>query len=123
MQHLERHGAIDANQVVLAQRLAAIGHLILNNDMHMGNLSFLLSNEGPPLSIAPVYDMTPMRWVPSTTGGLVPPLQSEPVFKVDDSEALAIAYEIWNETARHDLVSNEWRAWSAQRAQQIRSRF
>jgi serine/threonine protein kinase HipA of HipAB toxin-antitoxin module len=122
MQHLERHGAIDADQVVLAQRLAAIGHLILNNDMHMGNLSFLLSNEGPPLSLAPVYDMTPMRWVPSTTGG-VPPLQSEPVFKVDDSEVLAIACEIWNETARHDLVSDPWRAWSAERAQQIRGRF
>jgi HipA-like C-terminal domain len=119
MEHLQRHGAINTDQVVLARRLAAIGHLILNNDMHMGNLSFLLSNDEPSLSIAPVYDMTPMRWVPSTTGSLVPPLQQEPVAMVDDSEALAIAYEIWNETARHELVSDEWREWSGRRAQQI----
>jgi hypothetical protein len=119
-QHLQRQDVIDSDQVALAQRLAAIGHLILNNDMHMGNLSFLISNDGSPLlAIAPVYDMAPMRWVPSATSGVVPALQSEPVPKIDDPEALTIAYEIWIETARHELASDEWREWSAHRAQQI----
>ena len=38
----------------------------------------------------------------------------------NDREAMVIAAEIWEETSRRDLATDECRKWSAQRAQQIR---
>jgi len=119
--HLERLGVVDASQLQLTEHLATIGHLLLNNDMHMRNLSFLVGDGWPhALTLSPVYDMTPMRWVPSAKTGLVPPLQEEPVIATDDIDAKLIAAEIWEDTARHALVSDEWRSWAASRAEQVR---
>lgn len=118
--HLERWGAVDIEQLRLTEHLATIGHLLLNNDMHMRNLSFLVGDDSSHLlTVAPVYDMTPMRWAPSATTGAVPPLQEEAVFATDDGEAKRIAFEIWEDTTRHPLVSEEWRSWAAARAEQI----
>lgn len=50
------------------------GKLITNGDMHLGNLSFHVSEKaaGPtPLELAPAYDMPPMRYAP-LSGGEVP---------------------------------------------------
>jgi hypothetical protein len=119
--HLERLGVVDAGQLQRTEHLATIGHLLLNNDMHMRNLSFLVEDQGPhPFTLSPVYDMTPMRWAPSATTGNVPVLQEEPVIATDDVQAMLIVAEIWEDTARHDLVSDEWRSWAASRAGQIR---
>lgn len=118
--HLERLGVIDAVQLQRTEHLATIGHLLLNNDMHMRNLSFMVSDGPHPLTVSPVYDMTPMRWSPSAVTGAVPMLQEEPVIATDDIEAKRIAAEVWEETARHALVSDEWRSWASHRAGQIR---
>lgn len=119
--HLERLGIVDAEQGRLTEHLATIGHLLLNNDMHMRNLSFLVTDGWPyALTLSPAYDMTPMRWVPSAKTGSVPALQEEPVIATGDTEAKLIASEIWGETARHPLASHEWRSWAASRAEQIR---
>lgn len=118
--HLERLGVVDAKQLERTERLATIGHLLLNNDMHMRNLSFLVGDGWPyPLTVSPVYDMTPMRWAPVGTG-TAPALHEESVIATDDAEAKLIAAEIWEGTAGHDLVSDEWRSWAARRAEQIR---
>lgn len=123
-EHLQRAGALHEEDVTRVQHIAAIGHLLLNTDMHMGNLSFIVGIGWPyPLRVAPVYDMTPMRWVPTGARNVVPPLAQEPLFKTEDSEALVIAAEIWEETSRRDLATDEWREWSRQRAQQIRERL
>ena len=121
VQHLARRGVIDARAVEQATHLATIGHLLLNNDMHMGNLSFIVGHGWPhPFTVAPMYDMAPMRWVPSVVARVVPALQEEPIIATGDREAVRIAAEIWEATALHDLVSEEWRRWAADRAQQIR---
>lgn len=48
-------------------RLHCFGELIANTDMHWGNVSFFLP-EHSPYPLAPVYDMLPMRFRPSSTG-------------------------------------------------------
>jgi hypothetical protein len=46
-------------------RLWHFGRLIANSDMHEGNLAFVPGEEGgPPLALAPAYDMLPMLYAP-----------------------------------------------------------
>lgn len=119
-EHLNRRGAIDIHQVARTKRLANIGHLVAHTDMHMGNLSFLLSSDfDPQLSVAPAYDMAPMRWVPSSNTGSVPELVQEAPPRVDDREAVAIAREVWEVVAQHELVTPEWAEWADTRARQL----
>ncbi|MDQ8208272.1 HipA domain-containing protein [Coraliomargarita sp. SDUM461003] len=47
-----------------------LGELIANTDMHWGNLSFFLPEQSP-YPLAPVYDMLPMRFRPSSTGEVI----------------------------------------------------
>lgn len=121
VEHLYRRGAIDVEQVARTQRLANIGHLVAHTDMHMGNLSFLLSSDSRPLlSVAPAYDMAPMRWAPSPTTGVVPTLVKEAPPRVDDYEARAIAHEVWEVVANHNEVTPEWAAWAKDRARHLK---
>jgi len=60
------HG-LSQDAVSQVARLWWFGRLIANTDMHEGNLSFR-----PGLSLAPAYDMLPMRYAP-LRGGEVPP--------------------------------------------------
>ncbi len=48
----------------------AFGRLIANEDMHNGNLSFFLADDFS-LTLAPVYDMLPMRFAPTVHGEVV----------------------------------------------------
>lgn len=124
VEHLRRRGAVGDEQVDQARHLAAIGHLLANTDMHMGNLSFLLADGADPLlSIAPAYDMAPMRWVPGATSGRVPALEPEAIPNVGDRDAIVVARDIWEETARHELVTPAWAEWANHRAQQLKERL
>lgn len=76
----------DAQQVGL---LWAFGNLIGNCDMHNGNLSFLLK-EGPPYSLAPCYDMTPMSFAPSSAGRLPQTIREVNLHN-------AISHSLWKE--------------------------
>ena len=124
VEHLVRRGVLDTPALPQAQHLATIGHLLLNNDMHMGNLSFIVGDGWPfPLTIAPVYDMTPMHWIPSIKTRVVPALKREPVYGTTDTQAMTIVAEIWEETSHREMATAEWRAWAADRAEQIRARM
>ncbi|MBH1971578.1 type II toxin-antitoxin system HipA family toxin YjjJ [Moraxellaceae bacterium AER2_44_116] len=48
----------------------AFGRLIANEDMHNGNISFFLADDFA-LSLAPIYDMLPMCFAPTTHGEVV----------------------------------------------------
>ena len=48
----------------------AFGRLIANEDMHNGNISFFLADDFS-LSLAPIYDMLPMCFAPTTHGEVV----------------------------------------------------
>ncbi len=67
--HLVIDGQIRPEAADGANLLWAFGTLIGNSDMHSGNLSFV-AEQGPPCSIAPAYDMTPMAFAPRSGGGI-----------------------------------------------------
>jgi hypothetical protein len=74
---LSKKGKLSANDAATAQDVLQFGRLIGNTDMHSGNLSLYV--EGASLqkilegqfSLAPVYDMLPMRWRPDVALGLI----------------------------------------------------
>jgi hypothetical protein len=60
-----------------------------------------------------------IRFDRTGTSGRVPALEPEAIPQVDDREALIVAREIWEETARHELVTPAWAAWANDRAKQL----
>lgn len=70
---------ISAQDYQTILQMYAFGRLIANEDMHNGNLSFFLADDFS-LSLAPVYDMLPMRYAPTIQGEVIarPPRLIEP---------------------------------------------
>ncbi|OIN90367.1 MAG: hypothetical protein AUJ20_14870, partial [Comamonadaceae bacterium CG1_02_60_18] len=73
---LARRGKLGAHEATQLQTLLQFGHLIGNTDMHSGNASLFVAgaslkeiNQGN-LSLAPVYDMLPMRYKPDLLLGM-----------------------------------------------------
>jgi hypothetical protein len=70
-------GKLSATDAAKAHDLLQFGRLIGNTDMHSGNLSLYAQGSSlrqilrGQLSLAPVYDMLPMRWRPDHALGLV----------------------------------------------------
>ena len=69
---LRNDGWLAAEDAARLARLGWFGALIGNTDMHLGNVSLHLGDTRP-LSLAPVYDMLPMRWRPAATGEMLRP--------------------------------------------------
>ena len=93
-------------------KVFAFGRLIANEDMHNGNLSFFLADDFS-LSLAPVYDMLPMRFVPTTHGEVV-----ERDIKI--AQATHLTQDVWlqvsewarfywQQVANHPQISVEFR--------------
>ena len=82
-------------------RIWHFGQLIGNTDMHEGNLSFR-----PGLSLAPVYDMLPMKYAP-VRGVELPEREFVPRLPLPDETAL------WTEAAHAAIVF--WEAAGADR--------
>jgi hypothetical protein len=62
---------LPANQSAMVRVIYDFGHLIGNSDMHFGNLSLWApSSAQAKFSLAPIYDMLPMRWRPDGFLGL-----------------------------------------------------
>ncbi len=91
----------DAAAIALVQRF---GNWIGNNDMHFGNLSLIAStpdavNTGH-FTLAPVYDMLPMRYRPDATAGSLDTLPFTPTIGIPGEEkietlARALAQRFW----------------------------
>ena len=112
---LHQNGWLSAETVGQVTLIWWFGRLIANSDMHDGNLSF-----HPGLTLAPVYDMLPMRYAPHR-GGEVPPQTYEPALPLP-TEALewrraaqaAIAY--WARCAADTRISADFQAICAENA-------
>ncbi len=100
-----------------AERAAALlqfGRLIGNTDMHAGNLG--LRVEAGDLArgrftLAPVYDMLPMRWRPDAlTGGAADYTPFEPDPASLAGPAAGPAHAWWDALSRHERVSRAMRA-------------
>ena len=92
-----------------AAALLAFGRLIGNSDMHSGNLSLFVELEDLAkgrFTLAPVYDMLPMRWRPNPVLGEAPDYTP---FEVDayaaTTGAACPAHEFWQRLAKSKKVS------------------
>ena len=93
--------------------LLAFGRLIGNSDMHSGNLALFVAL--PDLlkgrfTLAPAYDMLPMRWRPNPSLGGNPDYAAfEPDAASLSSPAAAIARDYWAALAEHADLSRALR--------------
>lgn len=109
--HLVRDGWLDE---VNAHRLRVIswfGLLIGNSDMHLGNAALHLADQRP-LSLAPVYDMLPMRFRPANSGEIVERRYEialpAPEQKTDWLEAAPMARKFWRRIADEPRISRQF---------------
>jgi hypothetical protein len=123
-----QHWAATAQALVRQQRLPAeagpqveallrFGRLIGNSDMHFGNLSLWVQPgevAAGRFTLAPVYDMLPMRWRPDVqTGALdLSPFSPEPMDL--QSPARPVAQALWARAADHPGLSAAFRRLALQ---------
>lgn len=104
---------IDAKSASAMRKIWFFGKLIVNTDMHGGNLSFSLAASGK-LEPCPIYDMLPMRYAP-LRGGEVPELVIEnqyiplPGNEEDFSMASHAATEFWKVVSADNEISETFR--------------
>jgi HipA-like C-terminal domain len=118
-----QHWAATSTALVQQRRLPApaaaqvralqqFGRLIGNTDMHFGNLSLRVAL--PDLAhgrftLAPMYDMLPMRWRPNTHSGELSLLPFTPEPADLQSAARPVALEFWRRCAQSLDLSDEFR--------------
>lgn len=94
-------------------QLYCFGQLIANTDMHFGNLSFFLPDEAP-YPLAPVYDMLPMHFRPSSTGEVVErtfePKLPKPEDQVIWLEMYPHAITYWQQVQQCAEISSDFKA-------------
>lgn len=105
------------------QTLYAFGQLIGNTDMHFGNLGVIVDSPTAiakgRMTLAPCYDMLPMRFAPAPHGDLyLTPFSNElsatlPITVTQTARALA--QDFWRRLAREDAASEAWRRFAAER--------
>ncbi|MFT4266153.1 MAG: type II toxin-antitoxin system HipA family toxin YjjJ [Xenophilus sp.] len=104
---------VDGALLSAVTRLWWYGRLIANTDMHLGNLALEPDGRGR-FSLAPAYDMLPMRYAP-LAGGEVPTPGPEFALPLPDQrtawfEACAAALAFWGGAATDARVSSGFRA-------------
>jgi hypothetical protein len=120
--NLWRGGWISREDATTLTTLYWFGALIANDDMHLGNVSFV-RRERHPLALAPAYDMLPMRYRPAATGEIVarpfnPPLPP-PTDLTEWSHARAAASECWQRIAAEARVSDSFREIARENAARL----
>jgi len=90
------------------QQLNMFGRLIGNTDMHLGNLSFTISDDGKQFELLPLYDMLPMAlmprndFIPDSINCTKPSFCSEKVFHS--------AQVFWQSVLEHKLISDDMKS-------------
>ncbi len=109
-----------AADVECIERISAFGHLIANTDMHPGNLGLhhdTAAREGyGQFTLAPVYDMLPMRYAP-VGGEVITPVFTVPApvgGLIDAYVAMRpAALGFWQTVAAEPRISDAFRATAA----------
>ncbi|WP_199638169.1 type II toxin-antitoxin system HipA family toxin YjjJ [Serratia sp. PAMC26656] len=119
---LLRQGVIDRQTCQEMTLYWAFGRLIANSDMHQGNLSFLRP-ERRPVALAPLYDMLPMAFAPTSSGNM---RQEAVEIRLDHEvsgavwrQAELMALEFWQRTAQHESISEAFRMIAGQMLAQV----
>lgn len=119
---LLRQGVIDRHTCQKMALYWAFGRLIANSDMHQGNLSFLRP-ERRPVALAPLYDMLPMAFAPTSSGNMrqdaVEIRLGHEVSGAVWRQAELMALEFWQRTAQHESISEAFRMIAGQMLAQV----
>ena len=117
-----RMSPLDASAV---RALFDFGHLIGNTDMHFGNLSLWADDPAKPqFTLAPLYDMLPMRWRTDGFHGLQDYAPFEPrraPAAADDgaTSARSVALVFWQRASTHVALSRALQGVAAEMAQRL----
>lgn len=122
---LVKQKRLSATDAQSAHCMAQFGHLIGNTDMHSGNASLFANGETMSqliegnFSLAPIYDMLPMRWKPDPMIGI----QDYATFDVDFSFAnesiRSAAADFWQSIADGDQFTDGFRHLATTMVQQF----
>ena len=117
---LARQRRLPVEAAAQAQALLHFGHLIGNNDMHFGNLSLRVAWPDVArgrFTLAPVYDMLPMRWRPDSHSGELGLLPFTPNELDLQSAARPVASRYWQRAAAAPVFSRAFRELARTMAQ------
>ncbi|MDZ5454962.1 HipA domain-containing protein [Azohydromonas lata] len=121
---LARQRRLSEVDAARAAALLQFGRLIGNTDMHSGNLGLIVQPQDLAkgrFSLAPVYDMLPMRWRPDVLmGGACDYGPFEPDALSAASAAATPAVDFWLRLASLDVVSRALRDVAAEMARRVR---
>jgi hypothetical protein len=111
-QALVRQKRLPNEAAAQVEALLRFGRLIGNSDMHFGNLSLWVDPShvaAGRFTLAPVYDMLPMRWRPDPHTGTLDlwPFSPEPADLQSPAQPVARAF--WAEAAAHTGLSPAFR--------------
>ena len=104
------------------QALLHYGRLIGNSDMHFGNLSLRVAAADVArgrFTLAPLYDMLPMRWRPDTASGELGLLPFTPEAVDLQSAARPLAGLYWQRATVEPALSRGFRALASTMAQRL----
>jgi hypothetical protein len=121
---LEARRRLPRGSAAVVAGLQRFGRLIGNSDVHFGNLSLVVAREDVArgrFSLAPVYDMLPMRWRPDAASGSLELWPFTPELDDVESDSARLALEFWGRVAGTDAISAEFRRLAAEMGQRIRS--
>ncbi len=105
-----------------AQALLHFGRLIGNTDMHFGNLSLRVAWADMArgrFTLAPVYDMLPMRWRPDHHSGELGLLPFTPEAIDLQSAAQPVALRFWQRATKASALSAGFRELALTMAQRL----
>lgn len=123
---LARQRRLPAEEAPRAAALLQFGRLIGNTDMHSGNLGLMVQPQDLAkgrFTLAPVYDMLPMRWRPDASLGGAPDYAPfEPDSLSAGGPAATPAHEFWKELASSKSVTPGLREVAAEMARRVTPR-
>lgn len=111
-QHLQRLHLLGEDDIQRIALLYAFGLLIHNTDMHFGNCT--LYHDGPgtlEYTLAPAYDMLPMRFAPTAQGlreMVLPPVHPNADVLAVWDDAMRLAREFWQRVQDDGAVSRDF---------------
>lgn len=113
-QAMAQQRRLPADAAAQAHALLQFGRLIGNSDMHFGNLSLVVASPADAargrFSLAPVYDMLPMRWRPDVQSGALDWLPFTPEPADLAGPARLVALQFWQRAADLPGTPRAWRA-------------
>jgi hypothetical protein len=119
---LARRGRLPGEAVAQVRAVMQFGRLIGNTDMHFGNLSLFVEPGDVArgrFTLAPVYDMLPMRWRPDPNADGFDLLPFEPMPLDLQSPARPVALVFWQRAAAHPALDATMRKLAAAMAQRL----